>query len=102
MPTTLPPDWVYYLCGILLLVGNLTAWVGTLFMMPGNWIIVALAALSAYFLPVKDGLGFGWMFVAVLGGLAGSYSGSFKYSVNVMKYVVTAVLIIACIKLYMF
>ncbi len=71
MPTTPPPEWVYYLCGILLLVGNLAAWVGTLFMMPGNWIIVALAALSAYFLPeTEQGLGFGWMFVAILGGLA--------------------------------
>lgn len=70
MPT-IPPDWVYYLCGVLLLLGNLCAWVGTLFMLPGNWIIVGLAALSAYFLPAQeDGLGLGWMFVAVLGGLA--------------------------------
>ncbi|HEC42603.1 MAG TPA: sulfite exporter TauE/SafE family protein [Bacteroides sp.] len=45
---------------------------------------------------------FVWVLVAVLGGLAGSYSGSFRYSVNVMKYVVTAVLILACIKLYIF
>ncbi|MGD9853962.1 MAG: DUF456 domain-containing protein [Planctomycetaceae bacterium] len=71
MPTTPPPDWVYYVSGVLLLLGNLAAWFGTLFMMPGNWIIVALAALAAYFLPVQEsGLGFGWAFVAVLGGLA--------------------------------
>ena len=71
MDTTPPPDWVYYLCGILLLVGNLSAWVGTLFMLPGNWVIVGLAALSAYFLPEKEnGLGFSWTFVAILGGLA--------------------------------
>lgn len=71
MPPTPPPDWVYYLCGALLLVGNLAAWIATLFQMPGNWIIVGLAALSAYFLPEKEtGLGFGWMFVAILGGLA--------------------------------
>lgn len=71
MPTP-PPDWVYYLCGVLLLLGNLSAWVGTLFMLPGNWIIVALAAVSAYYLPEQgeSGLGFGWTFVAVLGGLA--------------------------------
>jgi hypothetical protein len=71
MPPAPPPDWVYYLCGVLLLIGNLAAWVGTLFMLPGNWVIVGLAALSAYFLPEKtNGLGFGWAFVAVLGGLA--------------------------------
>jgi len=71
MPVTPPPDWVYYVCGILLLVGNLSAWVATLFMLPGNWLIVGFAALSAYFLPENEqGLGFGWAFVAVLGGLA--------------------------------
>jgi hypothetical protein len=70
--TSPPPDWVYYLGGILLLVGNLSAWIGTLFMLPGNWLIVAFAALSAYFLPeqAESGLGFGWVFVAILGGLA--------------------------------
>lgn len=70
MPTP-PPDWVYYVCGILLLIGNVGAWVGTVFMLPGNWLIVAFAALSAYFLPEQpSGLGFGWLFVATLGGLA--------------------------------
>ena len=70
--STPPPDWIYYLGGILLLLGNLSAWVGTLFMMPGNWVIVALAALSAYYLPEQSesGLGFGWTFVAILGGMA--------------------------------
>lgn len=71
MPSAPPPDWVYYVSGVLLLIGNLAAWFGTLFLMPGNWVIVALAALAAYFLPAKEtGLGFGWGFVAVLGGLA--------------------------------
>ena len=70
--STPPPDWVYYAGGVLLLLGNLTAWVGTLFMLPGNWVIVALAAVSAYYLPQQpeSGLGFGWTLVAILGGLA--------------------------------
>jgi hypothetical protein len=71
MPLAPSPDWIYYVCGVLLLIGNLAAWVATLFMLPGNWVIVGLAAVSAYFLPEKaDGLGFGWAFVAILGGLA--------------------------------
>ena len=41
-----------------------------------------------------------WVAVAFAGGLAGSFSGSFKFSVNVLRYVITAVLLIACIKLY--
>ena len=71
MPTP-PPDWVYYAGGVLLLVANLGAWIGTLFMLPGNWLIVGFAALSVYFLPgqPESGLGFGWGFVAVLGCLA--------------------------------
>lgn len=71
MPTP-PPDWVYYVSGILLLVANLGSWIGTLFMLPGNWMIVGFAALYAYFLPEQpeSGLGFGWAFVAILGGMA--------------------------------
>ncbi len=42
-----------------------------------------------------------WIGVAVAGGLTGSFSGSFKLSVSVLRYVITAVLIIASIKLYL-
>lgn len=71
MPTP-PPDWVYYAGGVLLLIANLGAWTTNLFMLPGNWLIVAFAAVAAYFLPEQpeSGLGFGWALVAVLGGLA--------------------------------
>ncbi len=41
-----------------------------------------------------------WVGVAVAGGFAGSYLGSFKFSVNVLKYAIATVLIIASIKLY--
>jgi hypothetical protein len=71
MPPTVPPDWVYYLSGVLLLVGNVAAWIGSLFMLPGNWLIFALSAAAAYFLPPKEnGLGIGWPLVVILGGLA--------------------------------
>jgi uncharacterized protein len=69
MPTP-PPDWVYYVGGVLLLIANLGAWFTNLFMLPGNWLIVAFAAVAAYFLPEQpSGLGFGWVLVAVLGGM---------------------------------
>ena len=42
-----------------------------------------------------------WIAVAVAGGLAGSYSGSFRFSSNHLKVLVTAVLIIASMKLYL-
>ncbi|MEA3462808.1 MAG: sulfite exporter TauE/SafE family protein [Bacteroidota bacterium] len=41
-----------------------------------------------------------WIGVVVAGGLAGSLSGSFRLSVVQLKYLVTAVLLIASIKLY--
>jgi uncharacterized membrane protein YfcA len=41
-----------------------------------------------------------WVGVAVAGGLAGSYSGSFRLSSIHLKYLVTAVLVIASVKLY--
>lgn len=72
-----PPDpaeiapWVYYLVGVVLVLANVAAWVATFFTLPGNWIIVALAVLSAYFLPEKaDGLGIGWWAVVWLTVLA--------------------------------
>ena len=43
-----------------------------------------------------------WIAIAVAGGLAGSYSGSFRFTYKHLKHLVTAVLIIAVIKLYIF
>lgn len=68
----MPPDWVYHVAGLLLVVANVAAWIATLFTLPGTWIIVGLAALAAWFLPEADGrsLGVGWWEVAVLAALA--------------------------------
>jgi uncharacterized protein YqgC (DUF456 family) len=69
-PADIAP-WVYYLVGILLVLANIAAWVATFFTLPGNWVIVALAVLSAFFLPEKpDGLGVGWTAVVFLTLLA--------------------------------
>ncbi len=69
----MPPDWVYHLCGILFVVIHVAAWIATLFLLPGNWIIVAVMALGAVFLPEADGrsLGVGWGEVLVLAILSG-------------------------------
>lgn len=72
MPTdVVQPDWIYYLIGVVLLVVNVVSWVGTLFMLPGNWIIVLSMGAAAYFLPEKpSGLGVGWGTVIILGIMA--------------------------------
>ena len=69
----MPSDWVYHVCGVLLVVANVAAWVATFFTLPGTWVIVGLMALAAWFLPESEArtLGVGWGEVAVLGGLAG-------------------------------
>jgi uncharacterized protein len=62
--------WVYYLWAILLVLACCVAWLATLVTLPGNWIIVGLAALFAWLLPIADGRGIAWKTVAVLAGLA--------------------------------
>ena len=65
------PDWVYYAAGIALIVASVAAWIGSFYKWPGKWIIVVLSAVSAYFLPEKNGtLGITWTTVAVLAGVA--------------------------------
>ena len=41
-----------------------------------------------------------WIVVVVIGGLAGAWSGGFKLSVKQLRYLITAVLLIACMKLF--
>ncbi len=67
----LQPDLVYYTAGIALIVASVAAWIASFYRWPGNWLVVALAAASAYFLPQKDGnLGISWTTVGVLAGVA--------------------------------
>jgi uncharacterized protein YqgC (DUF456 family) len=62
--------WVYYLWAVLLLVVSGAAWFLTLFTLPGNWLIIAAAALFAFLLPEEAGRGITWITVGVLIGLA--------------------------------
>jgi uncharacterized protein len=56
---------VYYLCVVLLLLAMGAAWFANLFALPGNWLIVGLAALFAFFFPVSTGRGVHWVTVGV-------------------------------------
>lgn len=56
---------MYYLWVFLLIVGMVGVWFTTLFAFPGNWLIVALAALFAAFFPATDRHGLHWSTVAI-------------------------------------
>ncbi len=65
------PDWIYYAAGIGLIVVSVAAWIGSFYRFPGNWVIVVLSAISAYFLPEKNELlGLSWVTVGILAGVA--------------------------------
>jgi uncharacterized protein len=61
---------VYYLCALTLLLAMAGAWFANVFALPGNWLIVALAALFAYLFPASAGRGLHWTTVEVAVGLA--------------------------------
>lgn len=61
---------MYYVWVVLLILLLGTAWLTTLFTFPGNWVMVALAALFAWLLPDAEGRGLSWTTVAVVCGLA--------------------------------
>ena len=75
------------------------------------------AAVSALFIFVNSAAGltgilvsglnlstdiFIWVPAAILGGIAGSYLGSFKISARVLRYTLSLVLVFASIKLFLF
>ena len=47
-------DWTYYLWALLLVVGSFVAWLLSLVTLPGNWLIVGVAALFAWLLPADE------------------------------------------------
>ncbi|NNJ26777.1 DUF456 domain-containing protein [Alienimonas chondri] len=64
------PFWFYICLAIPMVLTAAACWVATLFTLPGNWAILAIAAAWAYLMPKGEyGLGFAWGTVAVLGAL---------------------------------
>ena len=63
-------DWIYFLWAALLVAVGCAAWLLTLVTLPGNWLIVAAAAVFALLLPENAGRGITWLTVGMLVGLA--------------------------------
>ena len=64
------PFWFYLTLAVPTVLLAAACWVGTLFTLPGNWAVLAIAAAWAYFMPKSEyGMGYAWGTVAVLGGL---------------------------------
>ncbi|MCY2968987.1 MAG: DUF456 domain-containing protein [Planctomycetota bacterium] len=51
----------YYTIATLFTVGNLVGFVGTIFALPGNWLIVLLTALFTLFVHTESGGGVSWL-----------------------------------------
>lgn len=62
--------WLAYICLALYLLVLAGGWVLTLFTLPGNWVMVAAAAVFAGAMPVDAGFGVSWWTVAGLTLLA--------------------------------
>jgi hypothetical protein len=62
--------WIYYPSAVLLVALCIGAWLLTLLTVPGNWIVVGLAAGFAWLFPAAAGRGITWTTFAVLIGVA--------------------------------
>jgi len=68
---SLDPAWIQIGWGIALVLAAICCWFANVFTLPGNWLIVGLAALFTYFFPPAEyGRGFGWITVGVLALIA--------------------------------
>jgi uncharacterized protein YqgC (DUF456 family) len=68
----MPNPWLYYPLALLLVLVCGGAWLSTFVTMPGNWIVVGLAAVFTLLFPEAEGSsrGMTWTTVLVLIGLA--------------------------------
>jgi len=67
----LDPAWVYYPAAVVLVLLCGVAWFTSVFTLPGNWFVVALAAGFSWLFPKEaDGRGLSWTVVGVAVALA--------------------------------
>ena len=62
--------WLYYTLAIALVLAGVVCWLANLLSLPGNWGIVALAALFAWLVPMDESRGLSWKAVGILVALA--------------------------------
>ena len=64
-------DWIQIVFGVLLILAAIGCWFTNAFTLPGNWLILGLATLFAYFFPPEEyGRGFGLITILVLAVIA--------------------------------
>lgn len=61
---------LYYTLAVLLIAGGAVCWLANLVTLPGNWALLALAALFVFFASEEAGRGVTWTTVGILAGLA--------------------------------
>jgi uncharacterized protein len=60
----------YYFLATLLLALGVCAWLTNLLTLPGNWLVLGMAALFAWLGPHNESWGISWLIVGVLAALA--------------------------------
>ncbi|HQP99921.1 MAG TPA: DUF456 domain-containing protein [bacterium] len=63
-------SWLYFVWATVLFLANLSAWVSSIFLLPGNWMMTAFAVLFALFVPESGGRGMSWTGVGIAAALA--------------------------------
>lgn len=61
---------LYYFAAVCLAILCCLAWLSTLLTLPGNWLVVGLAALFAWWFPAEAGRGITWQTVGIAAALA--------------------------------
>jgi hypothetical protein len=65
------PAWTYYVWALLLVIACACAWLLSLVALPGNWLVLGLAAVFAWLFPENmAGRGMSWSWVGALAALA--------------------------------
>ncbi|MFO0012761.1 MAG: DUF456 family protein [Planctomycetota bacterium] len=59
-----------YVWIVLLTLVNILAWLSNLVSLPGNWLILIVSGVYAWFFPEQAGSGMGWIGLSILAGCA--------------------------------